>query len=173
VLRIVVLRGVFEDVAVSDRGTLAVREATLETADRKTAWLLASPQSRTWVAYQPNVEHDLPIALKCPAGIVRCERMPFGKIVVRQDVANSVLLEVDATYRPFFGHPAGVTPGNVGRAADFFQKNGDLPTDFVLETATAPTATVNGINYTPRRQKRGGKDVWVVNPYEKPAELRR
>ena len=83
--------------AVSDSGRLAVQDATLTTTPGKPLWLLACQPSRTWVAYQANVDDELPITLDCPAGRLTCARFPLGKIAVTQTADGGVLLDADAT----------------------------------------------------------------------------
>ena len=82
--------------AVSDRGRLAVKDATLATTPGKTAWLLACEPSRTWVAYQPNADAALPLTLDCPAGRVTCERFPLGKLVLATQPDGTLRLDADA-----------------------------------------------------------------------------
>ncbi|MEI8312962.1 MAG: hypothetical protein WCH98_19625, partial [Verrucomicrobiota bacterium] len=82
--------------AVNDSGRLAVNEATLATTPGKTLWLLACAPSRTWVAYQPNIDAALPLTLDCPAGRVTCERFPLGKLVVATQPDGSLRLDADA-----------------------------------------------------------------------------
>lgn len=82
--------------AVGDSGRLAVKDATLRTEPGKPAWLLSCQPSRHWVAYQTNVDHELPLALDCPAGRLTCDRFPLGKVVIAQPKANAVHLDVDA-----------------------------------------------------------------------------
>ena len=82
--------------AVNDSGRLAVKDATLTTLPGKTLWLLACAPSHTWVAYQPNTDEALSLALDCPAGRLTAERFPFGKVVVSQAADGSVRIEADA-----------------------------------------------------------------------------
>jgi hypothetical protein len=82
--------------AVSDSGQLAVKDATLATTPGKTLWLLACAPSRTWVAYQPNPDTELPLTLVCPAGRLTCERFPLGKIVVTQTDSGEIQVDADS-----------------------------------------------------------------------------
>jgi hypothetical protein len=82
--------------AVSDSSRLAVKDATLSTTPGSTLWLLSCAPSRTWVAYQPNADGELPLTLDCPAGRLRCERFPFGKLVVTQIANGGIALDIDA-----------------------------------------------------------------------------
>ena len=82
--------------AVDDNGQLAVQDATLATTPGHTLWLLSCAPSRTWVAYQPNANAELPLILDCPAGRVTCERFPFGKLVIASQPDGSVLVDADS-----------------------------------------------------------------------------
>jgi hypothetical protein len=75
---------------------LSVKGATLSAAPGKAAWLLACEPSRTWVAYQPNPDVAVPVALECPAGRLTCEGLPFGKVSVTQKADGSVWVDADA-----------------------------------------------------------------------------
>jgi len=82
--------------AVSDSGRLAVNGATLTTTPGPTLWLLACAPSRTWVAYQPNPDAELPLTLECPAGRLTGARFPLGKVAITQTADGGVLVDVDA-----------------------------------------------------------------------------
>lgn len=86
--------------AVGDGGSLGVKAATLRSTAGKTLWLLACEPSKTWVAYQPNVDEQLPLSFECPAGRLTCERFPFGKVAVTQTPEGGVLVDVDASPAP-------------------------------------------------------------------------
>jgi hypothetical protein len=94
--------------AVNDLGRLEVKDAVLLTSPSKTAWLLASAPSRTWVAYQPNPDEALPVSLACPAGRLTCERMSFGRVSIAQMSDGGVCVEVDA--ESFAGRLEGSAP---------------------------------------------------------------
>jgi len=81
--------------AVGDSGKLSVKDATLATSARKTAWLLACGSSRTWVAYQPNPDDALPVALECPVGRLVCDGLPCGKVAISQRADGSVRIDAD------------------------------------------------------------------------------
>ena len=97
--------------------------------------------------------------------MVQCERMPFGKVVFKRMDAGSVALEIDASYRPFFAN---------AKKATYQQASGNLPSEVVVDCGSSSlTVRINGLSYAPRRESRNGRGVWVVNPYDKPAELLR
>jgi len=143
--------------AVNDSGRLAVKDATLHTTVGQTMWLLACAPSQTWVAYQPNAEQELPVDLATPAGHLTAARFPFGKLVLKENSDHTVLVEIDASYRPFFG-----SNSRLERA----QRTGGVPSEILLDSSAPKVqAQINGIDYQPRREPRDGKDVWVLNPY--------
>ena len=143
---------------VNDCGHLAVKDATLETTPGNPLWLMSCAPSKTWVGYQTNAEQDLPLDLHCPAGHFSAARFPFGKVALKQNADGSVLIDIDASYRPFFSG---------GKRLEDAQRRNWLPSVLMLET-TAPKvkAAVNGIAYSPRHETRDGKDVWLFNPYD-------
>jgi hypothetical protein len=149
--------------SVSDTGHLAVHDASLNTGAGKTLWLLSAAPSKTWVAYQANAEQELPIEFSSPAGRLTASRFPLGKIVIRRPATDSVKLDIDASYRPFFNSP---------KRALAMQDLGVLPSAITLETdATRVEVKINGVSLTATREQSGGKAVWRINPYEKPQEL--
>lgn len=149
--------------AVSDSGHAAVQDAKLETTPGKFAWLLSCPPSKTWVAYQTTAEQDIPIDLTCPAGHLTAERLPFGKVAVTQNPDQSVRVDIDASYRPFFSQ---------GKRVAEAQQFATLPSEVLLDSpAPKVQAQVNGVVLTPQKQKRGGKDMWVIDPYQHPRPL--
>lgn len=114
--------------AVGDGGTLAVKDAALVSPAGKAMWLLACGPSRTWVAYQPNVDDTVPLALSCPAGRLSCDRFPLGKVSLSQEPGGGVRIDVDADAVPMLfegtasrvvahvcGADAAVVPDGEGR----------------------------------------------------------
>jgi hypothetical protein len=144
--------------AVNETGRLAVKDATLQTTAGKAAWLLSCATAQTWVAYQPNAEQDLPFDLTCPIGRVSAARFPFGKLALKQNRDRSLLLDIDASYRPFFAS---------GKKYEPAQRDGTLPSELVLEAAAPKVeAQINGMKCQPHREARAGREVWVINPYD-------
>jgi hypothetical protein len=147
-----------QEFAVNDTGHLSARDTTLQTTPGKTMWLLACPPSQTSVAYQTNAEEELPIDLSSPAGHLTAARFPFGKLVLKQNPDHSVLVDIDASYRPFFGS---------NKRLERAQRTGRVPSELLLDSpATKVKAQVNGINYQAHREQREGREIWVINPYD-------
>jgi hypothetical protein len=142
---------------VNNGGRLTAKDASLSTTPGKTMWLLACPPSKTFVAYQTNPEESLPVDLVTPAGHVTAKTFPFGKLVLQKNADDSVLLDVDASYPPFF------SPGKRLERAQAF---GWVPSELVLDSPAAKLkAQINGIACQPRREQRDGRNVWVIDPY--------
>lgn len=150
--------------STGDEGHLEVRDATLQTTPGKPAWLLSAPGADTWVAYQPEPEQNLPLTLRCPAGTFRCERFPFGKLVVKRTADGAVTIDVDAEYRPYFG-PA--------ERAVVLQAKRQLPAVIEVEsTAPAIKASINGLRVPVASPAGKGAAIRIINPYADPAALR-
>ncbi len=112
--------------AVSDSGRLAVTGATLQGTPGMTAWLLACQPSRTWVAYQPNPDVDLPLTLECPAGRLTCGRFPFGKVAVTQSADGGVLVDADSESAALrFETPASFVRARFNGADGVATRDGD------------------------------------------------
>jgi len=95
--------------------------------------------------------------LTTPAGHLTVARFPFGKLVLKENADHSLLVDIDASYPPFFGSNT-----RLERA----ERTGWVPSEIVLDSSASKVmARINGINYPPRREDRAGKKVWVFNPY--------
>lgn len=150
--------------STGDAGRLEVRDATLQSLPGKPAWLLSAPGAETWVAYQPEPEQNLPLTLRCPAGTFRCERFPFGKLVVKRTADGTVSIEVDAEYRPSF------LPSD--RAA-ILQAKGQLPAVIEIEAeARTIQASINGLRIPVTSRSGQVGAIRTINPYTDPAALR-
>jgi hypothetical protein len=150
--------------AVNDSGSLSAGGAELRTTKGKTMWLLSSPSSGTAVAYQSNAGQELPMELKSAAGTLKCSSMPFGKAVLRRAGAGTVALDIDASYRPYWGSAKGLKT---------LQGSGGLPGEWLLESgASQLQVKINGLQFQAKRESRNGRQVWVVNPYGHAEELR-
>lgn len=82
--------------AVGDGGSVATRDALLESPGGRTTWLLSGSTSQTWVAYQPDPDAAPSATLTCPAGRLMCARLPLGKAAVSRLPDNGVRVAVDA-----------------------------------------------------------------------------
>ena len=143
--------------SVSNKGLVRVQDATVKTTEGNTVWLLSCPPSKTWVAYQSQVNKDIPVELSCPAGRFYTERMPFGKVIVHQKPDNTVTIDIDAGYR-------SSREIKVAENSQVFILNFE-------STNHKPEITVNGISYQAKRIKKEGKTIWTANPYSKQSEL--
>jgi len=142
--------------AITESGEVKVPDATLTTTAGKTAWLLSSPPSKTWVGYQPNAEEEHPVKLVTPAGTISATKFPFGKIIVSQKDDKTLLCQIDATYRPFFSQTA---------RAPLFQARGTLPSEIIVtpkEPGVNVKAILNGRPILIEKRKDG---TVAINPY--------
>jgi hypothetical protein len=144
--------------AVHQTGRLQVHDASLETREGQTAWLLSDAKSQTWVAYQPNPEEELPMNLKTPVATVTTSRFPLGKIVVNKLEDDVLRIDVDASFPPI-QNPWAETAWD-------HQKAGILPTAIQIQTDLPRVrAFINNTRINPKKTKSDGKTVWELNPY--------
>ena len=93
-----------------------------------------------------------------PIGRVECERFPFGKLTLRKTSDTDLLIEIDASYRPFWS--------SVRWRAEVWQNLGTLPSDILIQTdATDVAARVNGQKMPVEATVRNGHNVWILDPY--------
>jgi hypothetical protein len=137
---------------------LRTHDAHLKTKPGEPAWLLSAASSRTYVAYQPQPHHQVPLALETPIARVDSDRFPFGKLVARSTDDGTVELTIDAAFRPFWS--------SAHWRAKIWQDIGTHPSDILIRTdAPKVTATINGDEFPVTRQVRHGQPVWVLDPY--------
>jgi hypothetical protein len=137
---------------------LRTHDAQLTTKPGEPAWLLSAGPSRTYVAYQPQPHHQVPLSLETPIARIDSQRFPFGKLVASSTDDGTVKLTIDAAFRPFWS--------SAHWRAKTWQEIGTLPSDILIH-ADAPkvTATINGDDFPVMRQVRHGQPVWVLDPY--------
>ena len=137
---------------------LRTHDAHLKTKPGEPAWLLSAASSRTYVAYQPQPHHQVPLALETPIARIDSEQFPFGKLVATATDDGTVELTIDAAFRPFWSSEHW--------RANIWQDIGTLPSDIYIRTdAPKVTATINGDEFPVTRQVRHGQPVWVLDPY--------
>ncbi|MEI6423001.1 MAG: hypothetical protein WCP55_12340, partial [Lentisphaerota bacterium] len=144
--------------AVNSTGKLNTENAALTGAPGKSYWLLSSPQTNAYVAYQPNLEQELPVELSTPFGIVSAERFPFGKIVLQKS-GDTLELRVDASYPPFLNPWATIAHDKQGR--------GILPSDIYLQTSeTNLKGVICGRELPLHPVTVDGKKMYRLRPYD-------
>ena len=137
---------------------LRTHDAHLKTKPGEPAWLLSAASSRTYVAYQPQPHHQVPLALETPIARIDSDLFPFGKLVATATDDGTVELTIDAAFRPFWSSEHW--------RANIWQDIGTLPSDIYIRTdAPKVTATINGDEFPVTRQVRHGQPVWVLDPY--------
>ena len=148
------------DFVVSDSGCLKTHDATLKTGEGKSMWLLSCAASKTYVAYQPNCEEQLPLDLACPVGRLRSRRFPFGKVVLRQG-KDEVMVEVDGAFQPSFSAPSYEEWVRFGQHLGYLETNLELTT-----SAAKVSASINGDTRKAHKTTRDGKTVWLIKPWD-------
>jgi hypothetical protein len=143
--------------AAGDNGELSVKDACAKTSPGNTQWLLSCSPSKTWVFYQSQFDKELPVDLTCPAGNLKVNSLPFGKVVLTQKSADEVSVDIDAGYRsPRSEKSYGSTSQHI----------------IYLETpAKKISAVINGITYEAKLVKKNGNKVWEISPFSKISEL--
>ncbi|MEI6638042.1 MAG: hypothetical protein WCO99_15870, partial [Planctomycetota bacterium] len=137
---------------------LRTHDARLKTKPGEPAWLLSAASSRTYVAYQPQPHHQVPLSLETPTARIDSEQFPFGKLVATATDDGTVELTIDAAFRPFWS--------SAHWRAKIWQDIGTHPSDILIHTdAPKVTATINGDEFPVTRQVRHGQPVWVLDPY--------
>ena len=143
--------------SVSDNGLVKVQDAVLKTTESNTVWLLSCVTSKTWVFYQSQFIKDLPVDFICPAGHFYTDKLPFGKMVIHQESANTVKIDVDANYRSLGDNRSLINFKSFNLYFDLGDKK--------------PVITINGIVYKSSQIQKAGKTIWSINPYDKSSEL--
>ncbi|MBX3742973.1 MAG: hypothetical protein KF712_18455 [Akkermansiaceae bacterium] len=142
------------------KGTMSVKDATLELPESKTGWLLSAAPMKTWVAYQPEAEESMRLGFRTPVAEVTADSFPFGKIIVKED-GGKIVCHIDASYRPFFHYPP---------RGSIYQARGTLPSEIVIRTkAVVVEAAING---RPCPVVRDADGVFRLNPYHDPDAMR-
>jgi len=137
---------------------LRTHDAHLKTKPGEPAWLLSAASSRTYVAYQPQPHHQVPLALETPIARIDSEQFPFGKLVATATDDGTVEVTIDAAFRPFWS--------SAHWRAKIWQEIGTHPSDILIHTdAPKVTATINGDEFPVTREVRHGQPVWVLDPY--------
>jgi hypothetical protein len=137
---------------------LRVHDARLGTKPGETVWLLSAAPSKTYVAYQPQPDLQLPIALETPVARIESARFPFGKLVVNRNPGGTLELKIDASFRPFWS--------SAHWRAKTWQELGTYPSEIRIHTdAPEVTAVVNGDGMPVVREVRDGQAMWVLDPY--------
>jgi hypothetical protein len=137
---------------------LRTHDARLKTKPGEPAWLLSAASSRTYVAYQPQPHHQVPLSLETPIARIDSDLFPFGKLVATSTDDGTVELTIDAAFRPFWS--------SAHWRAKIWQDIGAYPSDILIRTdAPKVTATINGDEFPVTRQVRHGQPVWVLDPY--------
>ena len=150
---------------VGNSGELRTHDTVLTTVSDETLWLLSCTPSRTYVAYQPHPHRQLPLVMDSPIGRIECERFPFGKLVARGTSDNRLILEIDASYRPFWSSSRW--------RAEVWQQMGTLPSDILIRTnAENVTAKINGQTMPVTSERRQGREVWILDPYSRIPRVR-
>ena len=144
---------------------LRTHDASLKTEPGETVWLLSTAPSRTYVAYQPQPHIHVPLSLETPIARVESERFPFGKLVARQAPDGTLVLEIDAAFRPFWS--------SAHWRARIWQDLGTHSSAIRIRTdAPKVTATINGDELPVLRESRDGLAVWVLDPYARLPHVR-
>ena len=137
---------------------LRTHDSRLKTKPGEPAWLLSAASSRTYVAYQPQPHHQVPLSLETPIARIDSDLFPFGKLVATATDDGTVELTIDAAFRPFWS--------SAHWRAKIWQDIGTHPSDILIRTdAPKVTATINGDEFPVTRQVRHGQPVWVLDPY--------
>jgi hypothetical protein len=137
---------------------LRTHDSRLKTKPGEPAWLLSAASSRTYVAYQPQPHHQVPLSLETPIARIDSEQFPFGKLVATSTDDGTVEVTIDAAFRPFWS--------SAHWRAKIWQDIGTHPSDILIRTdAPKVTATINGDEFPVTRQVRHGQPVWVLDPY--------
>jgi len=137
---------------------LRTHDAHLKTKPGEPAWLLSAASSRTYVAYQSQPHHQVPLSLETPIARIGSEQFPFGKLVATATEDGTVEVTIDAAFRPFWS--------SAHWRAKIWQEIGTHPSDILIHTdAPKVTATINGDEFPVTRQVRHGQPVWVLDPY--------
>jgi len=137
---------------------LRTHDARLKTKPGEPAWLLSAASSRTYVAYQPQPHHQVPLSLETPIARIDSEQFPFGKLVATATDDGTVEVTIDAAFRPFWS--------SAHWRAKIWQEIGTHPSDILIHTdAPKVIAAINGDEFPVTRQVRHGQPVWVLDPY--------
>ena len=137
---------------------LRTHDAHLKTKPGEPAWLLSAASSRTYVAYQSQLHHQVPLSLETPIARIGSEQFPFGKLVATATEDGTVEVTIDAAFRPFWS--------SAHWRAKIWQEIGTHPSDILIHTdAPKVTATINGDEFPVTREVRHGQPVWVLDPY--------
>jgi len=140
------------------KGDLRTHDAQLRTRAEETVWLLSAAPSRSYVAYQPNPHRQLPLTLETPIARIASERFPFGKLAARRTAQDSLELEIDAGFRPFWS--------SVHWRAQIWQGLGTHPSDILIHTeAKNVTARINGDEMPVLRVPDSDQGNWILDPY--------
>jgi hypothetical protein len=144
---------------------LRTHDASLKTKPGETVWLLSAAPSRTYVAYQPQPNIQLPLSLDTPIARIESERFPFGKLVASQAADGTLELKIDASFRPFWS--------SAHWRAKIWQDLGTHPSAIRIRTdAPKVTAVINGDEMPVGREVRDGQTVWVLDPYARLPRVR-
>lgn len=144
---------------------LRTHDARLKTKAGETIWLLSASPSRTYVAYQPQPHLQLPLSLETPIARIESERFPFGKLAARQAADGTLLLKMDASFRPFWS--------SAHWRATIWQDLGTHSSNIRIHTDAAKvTAEINGDAMPLVRRVQDGQTIWVLDPYARLPRVR-